>query len=618
MKRIARKAQTAWRLGPLNIARVAAYRAQLRLGRGVAAIVPPDVPVGPFFLASAGRGGCPAVPPGMPRQFGWLEPPYRADGRPDWFANGLTGRRFARTDAPWFALPDFDAAVGDIKFIWEWSRFDWVLRFAQRMRADGDPAAGATLNDWISDWLAHNPPYRGPNWKCGQEASIRVLHLWLASRVLGATPPRGLIDLVALHLARIAPTVSYAIAQDNNHGTSEGAALFIGGTWLEAVAQHPAAAGYTNLGRRLLENRAARLFMPDGTFAQYSINYHRMALDALAFAELARRDHGAPSFSDTFTARARAATRWLAAFVDPASGYAPLLGANDGARLAPFGDDYRDFRPSLVRASAMFSATASVSAHMRETDTRWLGLAVPEAAAPAAGSYQFDDGGFAVLRRGGAMAAFRYPRFRFRPNQADLLHVDLWLAGANVLPDGGTYSYNTDPRTGAYFGGTTAHNTIRFDDRDQMPRLSRFLFGDWPTATDVAFSAPADGAHGVRAGYRDTHGASHVRDVRLEPGRMVVTDTIAGFRDVAILRWRMADGRPTATGAAVRLARDDGLSLDLAVTSQGAAIRRAALVRGEISTHYGRREPIDVFEVEVSAPTTLVTTVTWPSLPATS
>jgi hypothetical protein len=30
-----------------------------------------------------------------------------------------------------------------------------------------------------------------------------------------------------------------------------------------------------------------------------------------------------------------------------------------------------------------------------------------------------------------------------------------------------------------YFAGTASHNTIQFDDRDQMPRVSRFLFGDW-------------------------------------------------------------------------------------------------------------------------------------------
>ena len=67
-------------------------------------------------------------------------------------------------------------------------------------------------------------------------------------------------------------------------------------------------------------------------------------------------------------------------------------------------------------------------------------------------------------------------RFRFRPSQADAMHVDLWVKDQNLLSDAGTYSYNTDARWLKYFPGTQSHNTVQFDDRDQMPRLGRFLF----------------------------------------------------------------------------------------------------------------------------------------------
>jgi hypothetical protein len=61
--------------------------------------------------------------------------------------------------------------------------------------------------------------------------------------------------------------------------------------------------------------------------------------------------------------------------------------------------------------------------------------------------------------------------FRFRPSQADALHLDFWLAGSNVLRDAGSYSYNTEPEWLNVFPGHNAsHNTVQFDDRDQMPR----------------------------------------------------------------------------------------------------------------------------------------------------
>ena len=83
---------------------------------------------------------------------------------PDWYCNPLRGTRVADVERPWWKIPDFDPAVGDIKTVWEASRFDWVLAFAQRART-GDEAELRRLQDWLSDWCRHNAPYHGPNWK---------------------------------------------------------------------------------------------------------------------------------------------------------------------------------------------------------------------------------------------------------------------------------------------------------------------------------------------------------------------------------------------------------------------------------------------------------------------
>ena len=104
---------------------------------------------------------------------------------------------------------------------------------------------------------------------------------------------------------------------------------------------------------------------------------------------------------------------------------------------------------------------------------------------PVPKSRTFDDGGYHVLRAGPALGVLRYPRFRFRPSQADALHFDLWLGDRNLLRDAGTFSYNDPEAREDFFAGTAAHNTVQFDDRDQMPRLGRFLFADWLKARGV-------------------------------------------------------------------------------------------------------------------------------------
>jgi hypothetical protein len=217
-------------------------------------------------------------------------------------------------------------------------------------------------------------------------------------------------------------------------------------------------------------------------------------------------------------------------------------------------------------------------------------------------SHLFSDGGYAKLSLDKAWLVLRLPEYRFRPSQSDALHLDLWIDGANVIRDGGSYSYNTTPHWLRYFSGVSSHSTVQFDDRDQMPRLSRFLFGQWLRCADLVFNAEE---RVVVASYLDHCGATHRREVRLEASRCVVTDTVGGFARSAVLRWRLMPAAWVAT--------DDGLRSDamrIAVLSQG-TVTRHELVEGQDSRHYARMAPVPVLEVEVTSPATLVTELTW-------
>ena len=73
--------------------------------------------------------------------------------------------------------------------------------------------------------------------------------------------------------------------------------------------------------------------MDDGTFSQYSIVYHRMILDLLSAVELLRNEWSLGSFSDSFYQKVNLAIEWYSSMVDPISGNAPNIGANDGTYL---------------------------------------------------------------------------------------------------------------------------------------------------------------------------------------------------------------------------------------------------------------------------------------------
>jgi len=490
---------------------------------------------------------------------------------------------------------------------------DWVLAFAQRAR-NGDSAALTRLNTWLLDWCTNNQPYYGPNWKCGQEASIRVMNLAVAAIVLGQTrsATEGLNSLITVHLQRISPTLQYAIAQDNNHGTSEAAALFIGGSWLESQGIAPGK-NWARVGRYWLENRVARLIGADGSFSQYSLNYHRVLLDTLSTAELWRLQLALPRFSDDWEQKARAAVGWLFSMIDASTGDGPNVGANDGARLLQLTDTtYRDYRPSVQLAMALFCDERAYAEDKGCNDLLcWLGVPFPEKISSPPGNFCADDGGFAVIRRGSTMAMLRYPRFRFRPSQADALHVDLWVGGENLLRDAGSFSYSAEPTWISYFGGTASHNTVQFDGRDQMPRLSRFLFGDWlKTSSFVPISVGLASTQ-VSAGYRDDHGASHLRAISVTENRLCVVDTLEGFRDFAVLRWRLAPGDWVLRIDHEYNEAHVSCGAQLLTVRTNVPIVTCQLTIGWESRHYLEKLPLPVLELEVRQAATLTTEYRW-------
>lgn len=605
--------RTLPRLGWRNLIRVARYRVLLatrlhpvcRLGA---------VGIGGEFFASPGRlrdGPASRYWMNSARYFDCIEVAFAGD-RPNWHYRPGSGTVAEASSRPWWETADFDAQRGDIKDLWEVSRFNWVLALGQRA-AQGDTVSLAQLNAWLADWLEHNPPYTGYNWKCGQEAAIRVMHLAMAALILAQAnpPPPGLRALVRVHLARIRPTVAYAVAQDNNHGICEAAALFIGGAWLSQADGNREARAWMEQGRRQLEERAARLIADDGGFSMYSVMYHREFLDALSMAEIWRRAQGLAAFSARYRDKASRAAAWLAACVHPRSGDAPNIGANDGTRLLPLTDtDYRDFRPSVQLASVLFcDARAYGETGSWDAPLHWLDIPLPDAVLPAARPRLYDQSGLAVLRgRTEDVQVFvRFPRYRFRPSHADPLHVDLWLGGRNVLRGPGSYRYHTEPEWLDYFPGVAAHNTIQFDDLEAMPRLGRFLFGDWLRLASGPVLEERPDRQDFGAGYRHPAGARHARRVSLRAGTLEVCDTISGFRTRAVVRWRLMPGAWRVEASGISLGQ-----LRLTVQSEGgrAEIR---LVEGWEARCYGRKTRLPVLEIELAHAGRVITRVEWDS-----
>lgn len=544
----------------------------------------------------------------------WLE----VGNPPNWFLNPFNGQSYPNVHLHWTKLPDFHPALGDIKNVWEASRFEWVVTLARAYAATTDVKYLNTLNSWLKDWSAKNLLNTGPNWKCGQEASFRVFNLLNAAFILQQhdKPTNALISLIEAHLKRIQPNIRYAIAQDNNHGTSEAAGLFIGGSWLANVnGQRPTAKAktITNLGRFWLENLVKKLITNDGSFSQHSVNYHRVMLDTLSYAEFWRSINNEKPFSSHFYAKARAAANWLHQLTDSNTGDASNLGANDGATILNlYSLPYRDFRPSLQLAAALFFKQRRFSTFVDES-LYWLRISTPPlesiAITPASSVIK---SGYVLLHNTESWALIRFPFFKFRPSHNDVFHFDLWYKGQNFLCDAGSYSYNP-PSEDNHFDlkSIHSHNTVCFDNHEQMPKISRFLLGNWlkPDKIGEIVMDKDDWQH-WEGQYTDNYNNRHKRKISTNGKIWQIEDNLTGNFSTATIGYnlntikaKLEDNTCTTPFAIISFAAKANAN------AKALANPRTTLTTTIISEHYFQKHNIQRLNFTVTQSGTYTTTI---------
>jgi hypothetical protein len=461
---------------------------------------------------------------------------------PEWMKNPFSGQTYPDFENHWSRLSDFEDKYGDIKTLWELSRFNWASLIARAYAVNGDEKYLTTLNMWISDWNEKNPVNQGPNWKCGQEASIRLFHLLNSSLILNnnSSPSVALTDMIYAHLSRISSNIRYAIAQDNNHGTSEATALYIGGYWLYQIdpKKYPKSKKYGFKGARILEERVLKLIDEDGAFSQHSTNYHRVLLDTLIYAEIWRSKLELEHFSPPFYKKVKKAIEWLTYFTDPVSGDTPNFGANDGSLLLNLHScDYRDFRPTLQTASVLFNSLRLFQPGKWDEPCYWFQVELNNLPVkPIKKINRVFKDGYVYMTAGESWAMIRYPHFRFRPSHNDVMHIDLWHEGKNVLSDAGTFSYNQSGMIKKYnLKSVHYHNTVTFDCQEQMPEISRFLLGLWIRPDQISELEKIEG--GYRWGGQYGIGSNYVHSRTISTGNSVwiVEDELKGDFNMATI-----------------------------------------------------------------------------------
>ena len=418
----------------------------------------------------------------------------------DWLTNPDNQYKYD-TNRHWSDVADLSSEAGDIKFVWEKSRFSYlhdIIRYDYHFDKD----CSELVFTEIENWIAANPINQGPNFKCSQEISLRTLN-WLFALYYY----KNSVALTEERFQKVIHVIYWQIKHDyaninfsrktvrNNHAVTECLMLYLGGLLLPFL---PEANLWKSKGKQWFEEEIAYQVYEDGTFLQFSHNYQRVLVQLLTWA-FYLSDANDEKFSPIVYQKAKKTLDYLYQCQEPYNGYLPNYGANDGALFFKLNDStYRDYRPQLNALYYFFTDRNLYENKMVQEDVNWYinnskkRQTSTDYILQHREMSQYTEGGAYLMRDKESFTFLKCTQHKDRPSHADNLHIDIWYKGENIIRDAGTYKYNTDADLVKYFTGTAAHNTVMLGNNSQMLKGPRFIWLNWSNMTKTNLEDKGD------------------------------------------------------------------------------------------------------------------------------
>lgn len=408
----------------------------------------------------------------------------------DWVTNPLNGHSYS-SNLHWSKIDDFNISSGDIKYVWEKSRFNFLYTLIRDEQINGNKHKDYVFSQ-ISEWIDANPVNLGPNWKCSQEISIRVcnwifaIYFYKDNGVLDEELWQKILNSIFQQMLHVRKHINFSrIAVRNNHAITEALSLYIVGLLFPSLDEKEE---WKRNGKKWFEQEIEYQIYSDGTFLQFSMNYHRVVIQLLTKAIVIAELNG-EHFANVVYERAYNSINFLYQCQNDENGSLPNYGANDGALFFPLNNcNFRDFRPQLNALHYALTGKNLFTKGIWMEDTIWLtgnSKFVPKKFKIVEKKYgilRFEKSGYYLIREKKSFTFLRAGSHKDRPSQADNLHLDLWIDGDNILRDAGSYKYNTNERDLNYFFGSKSHNTVTLGKNDQMLKGDRFMWYHWTQA----------------------------------------------------------------------------------------------------------------------------------------
>lgn len=403
---------------------------------------------------------------------------YKLGDNLDWIKNPTNGYRYELNH--FSKIQDLSKKNGDIKYVWELSRFCWIydiVRYDHYFKTDN----GNFVIDKIIDWIEKNPLNLGPNYKCSQEISIRVINWTFAlnfyknSPYLNQEKLNKILTSMFYQGKHVYSNINFSkIAVRNNHAITETLGLYFIGSLFPFFNFSKK---YKKKGKKWLEKEIEFQIFDDGSYIQHSMNYHRMVIQLLSLA-FKISAYNKEKFPSTIIRKSKSTLKFLYDHVDEISGNTPNYGSNDGTLIFPLSNlEYANYKGQLNALSQIINNQVLFNEIDTFEDIYWFGEL------PVRKNYEeskpqilrYDKNGYYLFKTNSILIFIRCADIQSKSGNNDNLHIDIWKDGINIIRDSGTFGYNAEKKILDFFRGTISHNTIVIEGKDQIERGPRFV-----------------------------------------------------------------------------------------------------------------------------------------------
>ena len=187
----------------------------------------------------------------------------------DWITNPESKKKYD-INKHWTEIKDFDKEMGDIKFVWEKSRFSFLYDIIRYDYHNEDDQSSLVFSE-IDDFINKNPLNMGPNYVCSQEISLRILNWTFAlyyykdSENLDNERFQKIMNSIYWQIHHVYHNINFSrIAVRNNHAITECLMLYLSE---KIFPFFPNVRDWSKKGKVWFEKEVIYQIYNDGTFS---------------------------------------------------------------------------------------------------------------------------------------------------------------------------------------------------------------------------------------------------------------------------------------------------------------------------------------------------------------